>query len=109
MSKLHEDEVATHLTTRANPGSGNQWAKTTDGRNDRRKLPFAFAFDCKATMAASTTINLEMLHKLTQQAYGERPLLPIRFYTNDRLTSYEDWVVLTLDDFVEMWQKANEI
>lgn len=104
---IHEEFVAKLFGTRTNPGSGNQWSKPTDGRNDKRTMRYAFAFDCKATLAASQSVGLEMWEKLVRQSHSERPMLPLRFYTNERLSEYVDLVVVDLNDFHELWEAAN--
>jgi hypothetical protein len=107
MSDRHEEFVAKLFGSRRTPGSGNQWAKPADGRTDANQEEFAFAWDCKATMAASISISLEMWDKIKVQSHNERPMIPIRFYLNDRLTEYVDLGVVDLNDISAMREKAN--
>lgn len=107
MSDRHEGDVAEMFGTRVNRGSGNQWAKPADGRMDSNQVPFAFAWDCKATMAASISVSLEMWDKIVLQAHNERPMIPLRFYLTDRLDTYRDLVVLDLNDVAELIGIAN--
>jgi hypothetical protein len=102
MSDKHETDIAAALGGRKNRGSGNQWANPIDGRQNRYRRRFAWAWDCKATFQKSASITREMLKKLRDQAEGERPALPIRFYDNERLTSHDDWVLIRMEDFMEL-------
>lgn len=107
MSKLHEEHVAELLHARVSPGSGNQWNKPADGRMDSNVDEFAFAWDCKATRAASASVSLETWNKIKRQANSERPMVPIRFYLTDRLDQFVDLAVISLDDAVEMIHRGN--
>jgi hypothetical protein len=102
MSDAHEDHLAQVFGGRKTRGSGNQWANQTDGRTNRHDIPFAFAWDGKSTRAASTTVSRADLDKVREQADGDRPILALRFYDDDRLRGSEDWVCLRLDDLAEM-------
>lgn len=102
MSDAHEDHLAELLGGKKTRGSGNQWANQTDGRHNRHDIPFAFAWDGKSTRAKSTTVSRADLDKLVEQAAGERPLLALRFYDDDRLRHFEDWACIRLDDLSEM-------
>lgn len=102
MGDKHEKTLAEAFGARVSPGSGNQWHKPADGRQNRYEVPFAFAWDGKSTRAKSISVTREMLDKIVEQAHGERPMIGLRFYGDDRLRQHEDWVVLRLDDLVEM-------
>ena len=78
-----------------------------DGRNNRYDQPFAFAWDCKATLSKSVSIPRTMTAKAVEQADGERPLIPIRFYDDESLRSHEDWVLVRWDDFLEIEEIVN--
>jgi hypothetical protein len=43
-----------------------------------------------------------MLDKAKEQADGERPMIALRFYDDDRLRGYEDWFIVRADDFLEL-------
>lgn len=103
MSKAHEADVAERLGCRQSRGSGNQWANPIDGRQSRYRKRFAFAFDAKATRGESIGVGRRMWAKAVHQAGGERPMLALRFYRNDRLSEYDpDLAVLSMDDLEEM-------
>jgi len=108
MSDKHEAYIAELMGSRINPGSGNQANKPMDGRTDRRELPFAFAWDCKATLSDSLPVSRKMWHKAKEQSYGERPALPLRWYDGERLAHWEDVIVISLDDFLEMLEVCND-
>ena len=110
MSKDHEADITTRLGGRQTRGSGNQWHGPMDGRNDRYCKIFAFAWDCKATRGESIGVGRRMWAKAVNQANGERPCLPIRFYRNDRLTEIDpDLVVLDFNDFEEMLEHIDTL
>lgn len=102
MSDKHEKDLAEWFQGRMTPGSGNQFNNQTDVRQSRYEVEVAFAIDGKSTMAKSVSITRETLDKLVEQAHGERPLLAVRFYDNERLTSYEDWSMIRTDDLLEL-------
>lgn len=108
MSQRHEKYVAELLGGRVHRGSGNQWHNPADGSNGHEE-EFAFAWDCKATMAVSTILTREMWRKIVEQAHGLRPAIPVRFYDDPSLDSHVDLVVVGLDDFAEMRQKITEL
>ncbi len=108
MSDRHEGFVAKLFGVRVTPGSGNQWAKPADGRTDANQAKFGFAWDCKATRAASISVSLEMWNKIKIQSHNELPMIPIRFYLSDRLDQFVDLVVLDLNDLAYMMEEANK-
>lgn len=109
MSEAHEAHLAEVLNGVRSRGSGNQAANPADGRQDHHLQSIAFSWDCKATVAKSISVKLSDWEKIKEQSEGERPLLPIRMYTNDRLTQYEDLVVLALDDLVELLDEIQNL
>lgn len=107
MSDKHEADLATWLNGRVTRGSGNQAANPMDGRNNRYKDVMAFCWDGKSTRAKSIGVSLAMWEKAKEQAHGERPALPLRFYSADRLSVAQDLIVLDLNDFIEMLELIN--
>jgi hypothetical protein len=107
MSLKHEDALASWFNTKVNPGSGNQFSKQGDGRNNAHTQEFAFCWDGKATLSRSISVTREMLKKIREQSHRERPMIALRFYDNDRLTEAEDWAVIPMDDFRELLERAN--
>jgi hypothetical protein len=107
MAEAHEDYMAWLFDGHPAQGSGNQWQNPADGRTSRVHRRFAFAWDCKSTMFKSMTISLAMWDKIREQAGGERPMLPIRFYVDEKLRVARDLVVLDAEDFAELLERAN--
>lgn len=106
MSDAHEKHLAEVFSGRQTRGSGNQWRDQTDVRQSHRERAIAFALDGKSTRARSISIKLDDLDKLREQAHAERPMLPIRFYEDDRLRIFEDWDLLREDDVIELTDLA---
>lgn len=106
MSDAHEDYLVDLLGGRKTKGSGNQWHNQMDGRHSSLTTHYAFAWDGKSTFAKSASISLTMWEKARQQAAGERTLLPIRFYANERLAVTLDLVALKAEDFAEILEDA---
>ena len=108
MSDAHEAHLADHYQGRLTPGSGNGFANPMDVRQNRYETGIAWAIDGKSTRAKSISVTREMLNKAVEQAHGERPLIALRFYDDDRLRSYEDWALVREDDLLELMEKAEE-
>lgn len=109
MADKHEEFVAKLFGSRTNPGSGNQWNRQMDGRTDVHRQRFAFAWDCKATRAASMSVGLPMWIKAHKQSGGEHPAIPLRFYGNDHLDLFVDLILVDLNTFHEVVEAANRI
>ena len=109
MGDKHEEHLAEVYGGRVNPGSGNQWNRQTVGRVSHRDHVVAFARDGKSTCAQSISIKSANLNKHREQCLPERPMLPIRFYDNQRLTSFEDWVLLAEDDMLELLDRSDRL
>jgi hypothetical protein len=107
MGDVHETWLAKVFAGRKSRGSGSQWRDPMDGRRSRYKSKFAWAWDGKSTRANSLSVSREMLKKAVEQAGGERPMIAIRFYNDDRLTSFDDWILVKADDFLELDEAAN--
>jgi len=102
MSDAHESFLAEVFGCRVSPGSGNQWHKPADGRQNRYERSIAWCFDGKSTRGKSIGVSRAMLDKITVQAHAERPMIALRFYDDDHLRGFEDWVCVRLDDFLEL-------
>lgn len=107
MSDRHEADLASWLPfSRMTPGSGNGFANPTDVRQSRFHTEYAFAVDGKSTLSKSISVTRDMLDKLVEQSHGERPAMALRYYDNERLTSSEDWMLIRMDDFIELLEIA---
>lgn len=100
MADRHEADLARLLDGRMTRGSGNQFSDSMDGKHDEGY--WRFAWDGKATFGASIGVSREMWKKAVDQSHGARPLLPLRFYDDYRLTPALDLVVCDLHDLAEM-------
>lgn len=107
MGHRHEADVAEALGMGMTRGSGSGADKGDAAHH--HDLPFAFRADCKSTKGKQIAVTLAMLEKLREQAGGERPALPLRWYANEALTKVaEDWVAITLADISELIADARE-
>lgn len=106
MSDKHEGFVSDLLAFRQTRGSGNQFRDQTDGRHNPRDRHFAFAFDGKSTLGDSISISKSTWDKLVEQAHGLRPMLPLRYYSDYRLSVYRDLAVVDLHDLYEVLEAA---
>lgn len=107
MGEKHEEWLAETFGGRKTRGSGSQWRDQMDGRQNRYEVEFAFAWDGKSTMAQSITIDRPMLRKAVQQAGSERPMIGVRFYDDERLRGFEDWVLVKAEDLIEITERAS--
>lgn len=107
MGDDHESYIVERLGGRKTPGSGSQWRNPLDGRHNRYEDEFAYAWDCKSTLAGSISVNLKVWEKTKERADGERPLMPLRFYHDERLKKYTDLVTMELEDFIELLDTIN--
>lgn len=110
MGDAHEQFLADLFGGRRSRGSGNQWRDPMDGRSGRRheQSDFAFAWDGKSTLAKSVGVSLAMWDKAVDQADGERPMLGLRYYANERLDVVRDLVVVSAYDLSEMLTSLRE-
>lgn len=83
--------------------SGNQWHDAADGKHKAHE-EFSFAWDCKCVLPGtkSLSISRDDLEKITEQARGRRPMMPLRYYTSERGDFDLDFVVIRLHDVAEM-------
>lgn len=107
MGRVHEEFLVKILGGRKTKASGSQWTDQMDGRHGRHLQEFAFAWDGKSTLAKSIGVTRAMWEKAKEQAGGERPMLPLRFYNTEKLDVGLDLVVIDLNDFAEMLERVN--
>jgi hypothetical protein len=106
MGELHEEHTAEVLGGRKTKASGSQWTDPADGAHHHDDL-FAFRWDGKSTKGKSISVTIDMLEKIIEQAGGERPALPLRWYGNDALTEVlHDWIAVKDVDFSELLAAA---
>lgn len=110
MSDAHEAFIAKTFGGRITPGSGNQAANQMDVRQHRFDEAVAFAFDGKSTFANSITIDREKdWAKAIEQAHGERPAMPLRWYATRRLEPALDLVLVDAQDFAELLARSRAV
>jgi hypothetical protein len=108
MSDDHEVWLVELFGGRRTKGSGNQWHNQCDGRMASSRFSYAFAWDGKSTLGKSIGVSREMWTKTCAQAVPERPMLPLRFYDNEKLDVGHDLVVLSAYDAAELIEDANK-
>jgi hypothetical protein len=104
MSDSHENFLVKMLGGRRTKGSGNQFNNQMDGRHAALDEPWAFAWDGKSTFGKSVGVTREMWDKAIEQSHGERPMLALRWYADERFRDDDclDLAVISMDDLVEM-------
>jgi hypothetical protein len=104
MGELHVEHLAGLLHLRPTKGSGNQWTDPIDARSPQ------WALEGKSTLGQSIGFSRELIAKAREQASGERPLIGLRFYGNERLDRVdEDWVAMIADDLGELLGELDEL
>lgn len=109
MGDEHEAFLADLFGGHRTRGSGNQWQNPADGRTSRMHVPFAFAWDGKSTLHKSIGVSLAMWDKIREQAGGERPMLALRYYDNQKLDVLRDLVVVDANDFAELLAESDRL
>lgn len=109
MGRHHEDWVCDVLGATRSPASGSQWQNPGDGRQNQLISEFAFGFDCKSTLGKSIGVSRAMWEKIRLQAGATRPMVPLRFYDNERLDVALDLFVVSADDHLEMAEKIRQL
>lgn len=109
MSDKHEEHLVEIFGGRKTPGSGNQFNNPMDGRHSRYSTSVAFAWDGKSTRAKSISVTRDMIAKARQQSHGERPMLALRWYLDDRLRTYDDWMLIEEDDLLELMERSERL
>jgi hypothetical protein len=109
MADAHEEFLVGLFGGRCTPGSGNQFNRQMDGRQNHLDQPIAFAWDGKSTMGQSIGVSRPMWSKAIEQAHGERPMLPLRFYDTERLDVGLDLAVVNIHDLAELLDQIDTL
>ena len=102
-----EYHVQDLLGLSSTPASGSQWNAPGDAVDNRHGSWFAVLADAKCTEKSSYSISAKFMRQSVNAAadLGKRFILPVRFCVRGR-GAPQDYVVLTLDDFAELMEKA---
>lgn len=105
MSSRHEAILAEALGGRLTIGSGSSHDKM-DVRHHPDEM-FSFAVDGKSTLGKSIGVTPQMWEKAVEQADGQRPMLALLWFQNERLTRHgPSLIVAGQEDFVELLEAA---
>jgi hypothetical protein len=108
MSDRHESDLAEMFEGRMTRGSGNQARDQMDGKQAYRSQHYVFAWDGKSTLGKAISVTREMWEKAKEQAHWATPILPLRWYANERLTEVAaDLVVLEAETLADLQRDAN--
>ena len=85
----------------------NGWQVPNSGSIDEYKGDVStdqLLIDLKTTEMKSITVTLEMLAKISREAReaGRDPALVLQFFNNESNLVSDKWVVVPLDDYLEM-------
>lgn len=102
-----EAYVAGVFGMRQTISSGSKFYDPGDAVSDRHEY-FPLYADAKCTQAKSFSLKAAELRGYTERAMesGRRFILPLRFVVGTR--GYEDYVVVGMQDFKELLDKARE-
>lgn len=103
-----EDYVNELLGLDATVASGSQFYDKGDGV-DRSESDFAIQADAKYTEGLSFSVSHKLMYQWATRARqsGKRFVLAVRLWS-PVLNSPDDFVVLSLNDFAELLEKARE-
>jgi hypothetical protein len=109
MSARHEDDLVALLGGERTRNSGAVWSDQADGHQTGLEQHWRFTWDGKSTLGKSIGITREMLTKLREQSRGLEPMLPLRWYRDERLTMVdEDWIAIEADTLAQVLEDANK-
>jgi hypothetical protein len=108
MSDRHENDLVALLGGERTRNSGAVWSDQGDGHQTGLDQYWRFGWDGKSTLGKSIGVTRDMLAKLREQCRGLEPMLPLRWYANDRLTMVdEDWIAVESETFAQILDDAN--
>lgn len=108
MSDRHETDLVALLGGERTRNSGAVWSDQGDGHQTGLDQYWRFGWDGKSTLGESIGVTRKMLAKLREQCRGLEPMLPLRWYANDRLTMVdEDWISVESETFAQILDDAN--
>lgn len=107
--EIHEAYCQEALGLDTTAGSGSQWHDIGDGTTrDQYSKSFRLMIDAKSTVKGSYSVKEAFMAGWVDKAIelGKRFALPIRFLKPNG--HHQDYVVLTMDDFVELLEMAGQ-
>lgn len=108
MSSRHEEDLVALLGGERTRNSGAVWSDQGDGHQTGLDQYWTFGWDGKSTLGKSIGVTREMLAKLRTQCRGLEPMLPLRWYRDERLTVVdEDWIAVEAETFASVLEDAN--
>jgi hypothetical protein len=108
MSGRHEHDLVVMLGGERTRNSGAVWSDQGDGHQTGLDQYYRFGWDGKSTLGKSIGVTRDMLAKLREQCRGLEPMLPLRWYADERLTMVdEDWIAIEADTLVQVLADAN--
>lgn len=108
MSDRHEHDLVVLLGGERTRNSGAVWSDQSDGHQTGVDQYWTFGWDGKSTLGKSIGITRDMLTKLRDQCRGLEPMLPLRWYADERLTRVdEDWIAVEAETFAQILEDAN--
>lgn len=107
--EAHESHIQTLLGLDSTIASGSKFHDIGDAvdRAHPNDSDFRILADAKSTERGSYSVNLKFMRQMTDKALalGRRFVLPIRLWPKTE-TLPHDYVVVGLDDFAELLEKA---
>lgn len=108
MSSRHEEDLVALLGGERTRNSGAVWSDQSDGHQTGSDGYWRFAWDGKSTLGESIGVTRKMLAKLREQCRGLEPMLPMRWYADQRLTRVdEDWIAIEAETLAQIIEDAN--
>ena len=111
MGRAHEDYIADLFGGRRMRGSGNQFNNQGDGSTSRFHRVWAWFWDCKSTLGDSISVSKKTWYKIVEQSTGETPMLPLRFYQDERVETCQtlDLVAIQAVELAAMTARLEEL
>lgn len=107
--EAHEGHVQDLLGLDSTIASGSKFHDVGDAvdRSHPNDSDFRILADAKSTERGSYSVSLKFMRQMTDkaQALGKRFILPIRMWPKTEMLPH-DYVVVGLDDFAELMEKA---
>ena len=109
-SELYEDFLDRVLGGNKAHRAGPHFANPTNG-DQSREADFVFAWNAAATRGDSITVSRAMWEKACEWAWGDRPMVALRFYDSETIgtCSRLDLAVVSLLSLTEMVDRIAQL